>query len=65
MSENLNDPFSVCFGMLKMRYADYDESLTKKDFLKPDDKINVFINLESAFKNLSMIMDLEQKIVIH
>ena len=65
MSENLNDPFSVCFGMLKMKYVDYDESLTQKDFLNPDDKINVFINLESAFKNLSMIMDLEQKIVMH
>ena len=65
MSENLNDPFSVCFGMLKMKYRDYDESLTSKDFLSPNDKINVFINLESAFKNLSMIMDLEQKIIMY
>ena len=65
MSENLNDPFSVCFGMLKMKYRDYDESLTSKDFLVPNDRINVFINLESAFKNLSMIMDLEQKIIMY
>ena len=63
MRQNLNDPFEVCFSMLKMRYKDYDESLTQKDFLVPTDKINVFINLESLFKNISMVMDLERKIV--
>lgn len=60
----MNDPFSVCFQMLKIKYKDYDESLTSKDFLQPNDKINVFINLESIFKNISMIMDLEQKIYV-
>lgn len=64
MRQNLNDPFEVCFSMLKMRYKDYDESLTQKDFLVPTDKINVFINLESLFKNISMVMDLERKIVM-
>lgn len=64
MNENLNDPFSVCFSLLKMKYVDYDESLTSKDFLVPNDKVNVFINLESLFKNLSTISDLEQKIMI-
>lgn len=58
------DPFSVCFNILKLKYKDYDESLTNKNFLVPNDKINVFINLETAFKHLSMIMDLEKKIVI-
>lgn len=62
--ENLSDPFSVCFSLLKMKYVDYDESLTSKGFLNPNDKVNVFINLESVFKNISMIMDLEQKIMI-
>lgn len=61
---NTFDPFSVCFNILKMKYKDYDESLTSKDFLIPHDKINVFINLESVYKNLSMITDLEKKIVI-
>ena len=61
---NTFDPFSVCFNILKMRYKDYDESLTSKDFLNPNDKINVFINLETVYKHLSMIMDLEKKIVI-
>ena len=56
------DPFSVCFNILKLKYKDYDESLTNKNFLVPNDKINVFINLETAFKHLSMIMDLEKSI---
>ena len=58
------DPFSVCFNILKLRYKDYDESLTSMDFLKPYDKINVFINLETVYKNLSMVMDLEKKILL-
>lgn len=61
---NTFDPFSVCFNILKMKYKDYDESLTSKNFLVPNDKINVFINLETIYKHLSMIMDLEKKIVI-
>lgn len=61
---NTFDPFSVCFNILKMRYKDYDESLTSKNFLNPHDKINVFINLETVYKHLSMINDLEKKIVI-
>jgi hypothetical protein len=58
------DPFTACFTALKIKYKDYDESLTSKKFLNPHDKVNVFINLESVFKNLSMIMDLEKKIVV-
>ena len=61
---NTFDPFSVCFNILKMKYKDYDESLTSKNFLNPNDKINVFINLETIYKHLSMIMDLEKKIVL-
>lgn len=58
------DPFSVCFNIMKMKYRDYDESLTSKNFLNPYDKVNVFINLESIYKHLSMIMDLDEKIMI-
>jgi hypothetical protein len=47
-----------------MRYKDYDESLSSKEFLEPYDKINVFINLETVFKHLSMIPDLEKKLVL-
>lgn len=66
MSENYKygDPFSVCFNILKMRYKDYDESITSKNFLYPTDKINLFINLESVFKNISMIPELEKKLVL-
>lgn len=59
------EPFSVCFNLLKIRYADYDESLTSKDFLVPTDHVNVFINVESVLKNLSMIKDLEEMIIVH
>lgn len=63
--ENINDPFSICFNMLKMKYREYDESITNKNFLKSrEEKVNVFINLESVYKYLSMIPDLEKKIVV-
>ena len=58
------DPFSVCFNSLRMKYQYYDESLTSSNFLNPNDKVNVFINLESVFKHLSMLQDLEKKIVV-
>ena len=61
---NTYDPFSVCFNILKLKYSVYDEELTKLNFLNPHDRINLFINMESIFNNLSMIMDLEKKIVI-
>lgn len=58
------NPFSVCFNALRMKYQIYDESLTASNFLKPTDSVNVFINLESVFKHLSMLQDLEQKIIL-
>lgn len=58
-----NDPFSVCFNILKMKYKDYDDSLTMRHFVQGD-KVNVFINIETVYKHLSMIMDLERKIII-
>lgn len=61
---NSFDPFSVCFNILKMRYKDYDESLSSKRFLQINDKINVFINLETVFKHLSMINELEKKLIL-
>ena len=65
MSEyNSYEPFSVCFNLLKLRYRDYDESISSKNFLRETDKVNVFINLESVFKYLSMITDLENKIMM-
>ena len=63
MENHIYEPFSVCFNILKLKYKDYDESLTSKDFLQPNDKINVFINLETIFKHLSMLQDLENKII--
>jgi hypothetical protein len=42
----------------------YDESLTHAEFLHPSDKVNVFINLETALKYLSMVRDLEKKLIV-
>lgn len=59
---HIQDAFSPAIGQLKLRYADYDESLTNKDFLVPTDKINIFISLETAFKHISMIREVERKL---
>lgn len=64
MAYDLNDPFSVCFNILKLRYASYDESLDGTGFLLPTDKVNVFINLETVLNNLSMIKDIDKKILL-
>lgn len=60
----MNDPFSVCFNIMKIKYTDLDENLTKAKFLQPNDKVNIFINMETVFKYLSMINDLEKKLVL-
>ena len=61
---NIGDPFSICFNIMKIKYTNYDEILTNSKFLEEGDKINVFINLETAFKYLSMINDLEKKLIL-
>lgn len=49
---------------MKIRYTELDEAISSKSFLTYNDKVNVFINLESIYKNISMIQDLEQKIFL-
>lgn len=60
----VNDPFSVCFNIMKIKYADLDEYITSAKFLQPTDKVNIFINMETVFKYLSMINELEKKLVL-
>lgn len=62
MIESTN-PLGVCFGMMKVKYQAYDSVLTDLDYLQPTDKINVFINLETVLKYMSMTQDLEKKIM--
>lgn len=58
------NPLDICFTVLKIRYADYDRTITEADFIhSPDEKVNVFLNLESVFKNLTTVQDLEQKLI--
>lgn len=59
------NPFGICFNLIKIKYQIYDDSLTSLGFLDPSDKINVFINLETVLKYLSMTKDLEKKLVVN
>ena len=56
------DSFSVCFNVMKIKYATYDQSLDELNFLQPTDKVNVFINLESILRLLSNIKDVDRKV---
>lgn len=56
--------FAVAFNMMKMRYQDYDESLSTKKLTIENREVNVFINFETVLKHLSMIQDLEKKVVL-
>ena len=59
---DFQDPFSSSFNYMKVRYQEYDDVLTDLDFLCQNDKVSLFINLETVFKHLSMINDLERKL---
>lgn len=61
--ENTLNPFGVYFNLMKIRYPVYDESLSGLEFLNPSDKVNLFINLETILKYLSMSKDLEKKLI--
>jgi hypothetical protein len=61
---NRYNPFVSAFTSMKLRYADYDESLGSKNFLVPTDKVNVFISMESVLKKISMIQDLDKIILL-
>lgn len=63
--EESTNPFGICFNLVKIKYQVYDESLTSLGFLNPHDKVNVFINLETVLKYLSMTKDLEKKLIVN
>ena len=63
------DPFASSFTRMKIRYVDYRESLKNNGYdldspVNSSMHANVFIDLESVFLNLSMIQDLEKKLVL-
>lgn len=59
-----SNPFSVCFNMLKLKYATYDASISALNRLVPTDAINIFLNIETILKYLSTITDLEKKLCL-
>ncbi len=59
------DPISPVFNYHKIKYVDYDDDLTKLNILSPGDLVNVFISLESIYKSISTIQDLEKKLLLY
>ena len=57
-----SDNFSVCFNSMQITYPTLDQIITKMDFIEPNDTVNVFLNIESLIRNLSMVRDVERKI---
>ena len=57
-----SDNFSVCINSMQINYPTLDNIITKMDFINPDDKVNVFLNIESILRNISMVRDVERKI---
>ena len=64
MAYDLSDSFSISFNIMKLKYIDYDTSLDGLDFLTPEDKVNVFINLESVLNLISTIKDVDKKVIL-
>lgn len=62
--EPYREPFSVCFNIMKIKYTDYERTIDSKNFLHQDDGVNVFINFESVMNYLSMIKDLDSKLLL-
>lgn len=61
--EERKNYFSVCYNLMKLRYADFDKMIDGMGFLYPTDKVNVFINFESVLKYLCTIRDIENRVM--
>lgn len=62
MAEN---PFSICFNMLKLKYATYDASISSLNILNPEDKVNIFLSVETILKYLTSLTELEKKLFLN
>ena len=59
------NPFGICFNLIKIKYQVFNDILVSLNFLRPSDRVNVFINLETILKYLSMTKDLEKKLIVN
>lgn len=48
-AETIN-PLGMCFGMMKVKYQIYNNILADIGYIEATDKLNVFINLETAMR---------------
>lgn len=53
------------FTMVKIRYQDYNNSLAENRVSIPTNKVNVFINIETALNYMSTVRDLENKLLVN
>lgn len=53
-----DNPFEVAFSGMKIRYVTYASMIRSAKFLKPADKVSVFINIETLLNSLSSIKDI-------
>ena len=58
------NPFSLHFNLLKIRYHDYDSTIDDKNFINKDSKINVFISFESIMNMISTVKDLDNRLLL-
>lgn len=63
MNYQLDSIFQIAFNMVRIPYNQLDEVLTYERFVEPGDDINLFINIESIMTFLSIIPDLESRLV--
>lgn len=60
----MRDNFTGSFTSLKIRYKDLDDYLTSSQNYEMNDKVNVFLNFESIMKHITMILNLQEKIMV-
>ena len=59
MNSDVN-PYEVCFSSMKIRYLQYAQIIREKKFLSPDDKVSVFINIETLLHSILTLKDIEE-----
>lgn len=60
-----HDIFGMYFGLLKMRYPEFRDFLNDHKVNIPTDKVNLFINIETALNYMSCVRDLENKLLVN
>lgn len=64
LENDISRVFDILFACMKIRYKDYDDEITMSNMIhSQSDKINLFIDLETIFRMISTVKDLERRII--